>query len=438
LKLDFLIKGLKKLTGKLPLTPRTEATEEDTEINGDENVTEDANFNEASNSDLTNPPENSDNELEEETISGNKNALGRRVRLILYSFVSASILGGIGAITGWVVVNSEKTIANRNDLRPSITVSVLADGETAPKNSSHRQENLPGATSDGTGESNGSSEKPKNVAKSPDQDAMVGIIFPHIVEETEDGPLPIIAADGRQPWVEYSRGFKRADRKPRIAVIISNLGLSSTYTSAALEMLPEDITLSFSHVSPKLKTWIREARQKGHEVLMDVPMEPYGFPENDPGRATLLTSSNEVENLNRLEHIMKQGGGYVGLLGTLGTKFMLHSETFLPVLKSIKQRGLIYVDSRSTSRSLGPELASSIQLPRAFNNVFIDTTPSMKAIKKRLGELEQIAFKRKFAVGIAQPYPITVEIISRWIQQLKSKQISLAPITAIVDKQSQR
>ena len=362
----------------------------------------------------------------------------RRLVWILYSAILVIFFGGAGIVLGWVLVNAEKTIEKRIAMTPAVTVEVLADGETAPKNSSKEQSQAKDQRiEDGSDKTiMEKSEKPKDT--SGDRDALVGIIFPHITEETEDGPLPIIAADGRQPWLEYSRGFKRADRKPRIALIVTNLGLSATYTKAALKLLPEDITLSFSHVAPRLKNWIREARQKGHEVLMDIPMEPLGFPKNDPGRATLLTSSNEVENLNRLEHVMKKAGGYVGLLGTLGTKFMLHSETFLPILKTIKQRGLIYVDSRSTSRSLGPELASSIQLPRAFNNIFIDKEPSNQKIKGKLDELEKIALKKRFAVGIAQPFPLTIEILSQWAGKLKAKQISLAPITAVVDKQSQR
>ena len=362
----------------------------------------------------------------------------RRLVWILYSAILVIFFGGAGIVFGWVLVNAEKTIEKRIAMTPAVTVEVLADGETAPKNSSKEQNQAKDQRiEDGSNKIiMEKSEKPKDT--SGDRDALVGIIFPHITEETEDGPLPIIAADGRQPWLEYSRGFKRADRKPRIALIVTNLGLSATYTKAALKLLPEDITLSFSHVAPRLKSWIREARQKGHEVLMDIPMEPLGFPKNDPGRATLLTSSNEVENLNRLEHVMKKAGGYVGLLGTLGTKFMLHSETFLPILKTIKQRGLIYVDSRSTSRSLGPELASSIQLPRAFNNIFIDKEPSNQKIKDKLDELEKIALKKRFAVGIAQPFPLTIEILSQWAEKLKAKQISLAPITAVVDKQSQR
>ena len=344
-----------------------------------------------------------------------------RFAWFIYGTFLMIFLGGAGLLVGWVLVSAEETIENRIAITPAVTVDVLADGETAPKNSS-RDKGQPDdqATKDNSETATANqSKEPRNTLNN--SDALVGIIFPHITEETETGPLPVIAADGRQPWLEYSRGFKRADRKPRIALIISNLGLSDTYTKAALELLPEDITLSFSHVAPRLKNWVREARQKGHEILLDIPMEPIGFPKNDPGRATLLTSSNEVENLNRLEHIMKQAGGYVGLLGTQGTKFMLHSETLLPVLRSIKQRGLIYVDSRSTSRSLGPDLASSIQLPKAFNNVFVDKEPSQEKIKNKLDELERIALKRRFAVGIAQPLPITIEILSQWTKRLKNK-----------------
>ena len=361
-----------------------------------------------------------------------------RFAWFIYGTFLVIVLGGAGLLVGWVLVSAEKTIEKRIAITPAVTVDVLADGETAPKNSSRDKRQLGDQEAEDDSETTIANQSKETKNTLNNSDALVGIIFPHITEETETGPLPVIAPDGRQPWLEYSRGFKRADRKPRIALIISNLGLSDTYTKATLELLPEDITLSFSHVAPRLKSWVREARQKGHEILLDIPMEPIGFPKNDPGRATLLTSSNEVENLNRLEHIMKQAGGYVGLLGTLGTKFMLHSETFLPVLRSIKQRGLIYVDSRSTSRSLGPELASSIQLPKAFNNVFVDKEPSQEKIKNKLDELERIALKRRFAVGIAQPLPITIEILSQWTKGLKTKQIALAPITAIVDKQSQR
>ena len=370
-----------------------------------------------------------------------RNYFNRIFKSRLKGFVSyviyTLILLTLGAICGWIFVNSEQTIAERNKLKPWLKVDILGEEEGAPKNSS---QGINLSTQINTEDKNqiAGRAKEKNESQIFDNDLMQGIIYPHVSEDTENGPLPIIAKDGRQPWIEYSRNFKHSDRKPRVAIIINNLGLSATYTEQILKLMPKNITLSFSHISPKLKKWVREARQKGFEVLIDLPMEPDGFPSNDPGRSTLLTSLSEVQNLNRLEYVMVQSGGYVGLLSTHGSKFTLNSELLLPILKAIKDRGLLYVDSRTTSQSLGPELSSDIQLPRAFNNVFIDKTPSREHITTKLRELERIVIDKKFAVAIARPLPISMEILSDWASSLKKKGIALAPITAIADKQSQR
>jgi polysaccharide deacetylase 2 family uncharacterized protein YibQ len=357
-------------------------------------------------------------------------------RFISYAIYTVILLT-LGAICGWIFVNSEQTIAERNKLKPWLKVDILGEEEGRPKNSS-REINLSIQTKADDKNQLADRAKEKNKSQIFDNDLMQGIIYPHISEDTENGPLPIIAKDGRQPWIEYSRNFKHSDRKPRVAIIINNLGLSATYTEQILKLMPKNITLSFSHISPKLKKWVREARQKGFEVLIDLPMEPDGFPRNDPGRSTLLTSLSEVENLNRLEYVMVQSGGYVGLLSTHGSKFTINSELLLPILKAIKDRGLLFVDSRTTSQSLGPELSSDIQLPRAFNNVFIDKIPSQEHITTKLRELERIVMDKKFAVAIARPLPISMEILSEWASSLKKKGIALAPITAIADKQSQR
>ena len=360
-------------------------------------------------------------------------------QILLYSLATMMLIL-TGATSGWILVNSEKTATQRSELIPELKVDILGEEEGATKNTSRE----PGKVEqDQTAQGTQKQEKldaqsDKNPEKMDDNDLMQGIIYPHVSEETENGVLPVIASDGRLPWIEYSRNFKRSDRKPRIAIIISNLGLSSTYTATALKMMSKNVTLSFSHIAPKLKKWVREARQNGFEVLIDLPMEPIEFPQNDPGRDTLLTTLSEVENLNRIEHIMSQAGGFAGLLATHGSKFTLSSEVLLPILKSIKARGLLYVDSRSTSRSVGPELSSSIQLPRAFNNIFIDKNPSARNINTKLKELEIIAKKTKFAVAIAQPLPITLELLNNWIKGLKAKGIALAPVSAIADKQSQR
>lgn len=350
------------------------------------------------------------------------------------------LLGGIGAIVGWVVVNAEHAAEARAALHPVVTVNVLAEGEPAPRNSSRHSEmaQADGTSAKGKTETGAPSEEASSGEPDRPADPLEGIVDPALTEKTDTGLLPKISADGRQAWVEYSATFDKTDRRPRLAIIITNLGLSPRTTEAALDALPPEITLSFSSVTPSLQDWVTRARRKGHEVLIDLPMEPDGFPRSDPGRNTLLSSASEVKNLNRLENVMKSSGGYVGLLTRMGSAFTVNAESLAPILQILKERGLLYVDARSTSRTMGPELASQIQLPRAYNNRFLDTTPSVRAIDGRLAEMEEIAKANRFAVGLAQALPVTLDRLTAWLPTLKAKGIALAPITAIADKQSLR
>lgn len=350
------------------------------------------------------------------------------------------LLGGIGTVVGWLVVNAKQAATDRERLRPTVSVEILADGEGAPANSSLDSMKFMADAENGDDAkaADDIKEAKETDEAAPPADPMAGIINPDLVQETENGPLPIIAADGRRPWIEYSRAFDSSDRRPRLAIIVSNLGLSPRTTDAALQALPPEVTLSFSPLTPDLMDWVGRARRKGHEVLIDLPMEPIGFPRSDPGRDTLLTSASEVENLNRLESVMKRAGGYVGLLGSMGSRFTVNAESLGPILQILKERGLLYVDSRATSRSMGPELASTIQLPRAFSNRFIDNTPSLRAIDGRLAELESIAKISRYAIGLAQPYPVTLDRLAAWLPSLNAKGIALAPVTAVADKQSLR
>jgi polysaccharide deacetylase 2 family uncharacterized protein YibQ len=350
------------------------------------------------------------------------------------------VLGGLGAVVGWLVVNAEHAVEAREALHPMVTVEVLADGEPAPRNSSRSGEVTEadaGQPSEG-GEKTSQGEGTTPAEPVKPVDPLDGIVDTALVEQTDSGPLPIISSDGRQSWVEYSAPFDKTDRRPRLAIIVTNLGLSPRTTEAVLEALPSEVTLSFSAITPNLQDWVAQARRKGHEVLIDLPMEPDGFPRSDPGQNTLLTTASEVENLNRLESVMKRSAGYVGLLTRMGSAFTVNSESLAPVLQTLKERGLLYVDGRATSRTMGPELASQIQLPRAYSNRFIDVTPSVRAIDGRLAELEEITRANRFAVGLAQPLPVTLDRLTAWLPNLRAKGIALAPITAIADKQSLR
>ncbi|MCG8652224.1 MAG: divergent polysaccharide deacetylase family protein, partial [Pirellulales bacterium] len=228
-----------------------------------------------------------------------------------------------------------------------------------------------------------------------------------LLESGPHGPLPIITTDGRRAWREYARPYAAAGSKPAIAIVISSLGLSRAATRAAIQQLPGPVTLSFAPYANRLDQWVNLARLAGHEVLIDLPMEPVGFPRNDPGPKALLTDLETRENLDRLSWVLSRTAGYVGVINHMGSRFTQSEEHLRPVLSALRNRGLMFVDSRSAPGSIAAGLASDLQLPRAFNDRFIDAEASRPAIDARLAELEDIATRRGIAVGVGFPFPVT-------------------------------
>src|SRR5690606_23538598 len=150
------------------------------------------------------------------------------------------------------------------------------------------------------------------------------------------------------------------------------------------------------------------------------------------------TSLSLVDNLNRLEWVLGRAAGYVGVTTWMGSQFTTVEDALMPVLDELKDRGLMLVDSRASSRSIATELASSIQLPRAFNNAFVDDRPSSDAIDRTLAGLEATARQHRHAVGVARPLPVTLDRLARWAATLDGKGIALAPVSAVADRQRLR
>lgn len=258
---------------------------------------------------------------------------------------------------------------------------------------------------------------------------------PSLIEPSHLGKLPRVAPDGRKAWQTYGRPFDANDQRPRIAIIIGNLGLSGAATEAAIQNLPGGVTLAFSPYARGLDQWIALARAAGHEVLLDLPMEPINFPANDPGPETLLTSLTADQNRTRLRTLLGRVTGYVGVVNHMGSRFTTSAPHLRPVLTELRDRGLMFVDSRSSLRSVAARTATEVQLPRVINNRFIDAEASRDAIDARLAEIERIARVSGYAVAIGQPFPVTLDRVGRWVRDLEDKGFALAPVTAMVNAQ---
>ena len=294
----------------------------------------------------------------------------------------------------------------------------------------------PGARSgdgptEGPGASGPAPESTRDPAEDPAGDGPpLTDILPDLVETAAVGPLPQIAPDGRRPWQAYAQVHDPFDGRPRIAIVVGDLGLSTSATEAAIDTLPAAMTLAFSPYAGRLDEWLQRSRRAGHEVLLMVPMEPLTYPHDDPGPQTLLIAAGPERNRRRLEWLMSRAGGYVGVMNVMGERFVASRPSLEPILTEIDRRGLMFFDANSRQRSAAVPIAAELDLPIAASNRSVDAVVSRDAIDLRLRELEEIARDRGLAVGYAASYPITLERLAEWAVTLAPRGFVLAPITA--------
>ena len=264
--------------------------------------------------------------------------------------------------------------------------------------------------------------------------------------ESRPGPRQAAAAPARQraaaadvspPWRRHAGAVERNGGGPRIAVVLTGLGLSAAATEAAIKQLPPAVTLSFSPYARRLGQWIALARVNGHEVMIDLPMEPITFPEDDPGPHALLTFLDSKQNLRRLDWVLNRGESFVGVAAVMGSRFAASEEDMAPIMAALRERGLMFLDNRASDRSVAGEIANRLGLPHAMNDRTLDAAQASRiAINSRLTEIERLAEEKGHSIAMAQPYPVTLERLRDWAAEIQSRGYALVPITALAAEQA--
>ncbi len=219
---------------------------------------------------------------------------------------------------------------------------------------------------------------------------------------------------------------------PKIAIIVDGLGLSQTTTQEALSLLPPDITLAFAPYGNGLGRWTRKARSQGHEILIQVPMEPFDYPNNDPGPHTLLTSADTQKNLSNLEWVLGRFDSYVGIMNYMGARFSSDELAGTDLMKQLRQEGLLYVENGAPGRSRLNSIADGLSVPNLRADLIIDARGRSQDIQTRLVQLETLAQERGFALGAATAFPVSVRTISEWTQSLRQRGFALVPVTTLL------
>lgn len=247
---------------------------------------------------------------------------------------------------------------------------------------------------------------------------------------SEPGPgsglLPILAYDGRSVSQAYARPFI-ANGKPKVALVVGGLGLNPKFTRQAIEQLPAEITLSFVPYQNDVQSWIDLARAHGHEVLLEAPMEPADYPDNDPGPYTLMASAQPTETAKRTEWLLSRATGYFGLINYLGGRFVTSDGGMTAFTQTLKNRGVAFIDDGQAAKRGGG-------VPRASADSVIDLELSGEAINARLSGLETLAMKRGQALGSGFSYPVTLTQVVVWAQGLDQRGLQLAPASALMVK----
>jgi hypothetical protein len=258
-----------------------------------------------------------------------------------------------------------------------------------------------------------------------------------LVEKGRYGPLPKVGDDGARPMDIYSRPLSlppKLKAAPRIAIVVGGLGLNASASASAIDELPDAVSLAFAPYGANGEALAARARERGHEILLQIPMEPFDYPSNNPGPHTLLTAASGEAQLEDLHWLMSRFTGYAGVMHFLGARFTSDEKALTRVLAEIAARGLFVLDDGASPQSLVAPTAARLALPAARADYVIDSKESTASLDVALAQLELQAREKGVAIGFANALPATVTRVARFARDLERRGIALVPVSATLSR----
>ncbi len=220
-----------------------------------------------------------------------------------------------------------------------------------------------------------------------------------------------------------------------VAVVIDDMGLDRARSARVLD-LPGPLTVSYLTYANDLDAQADQARAVGHEVLAHVPMEPLGSADPGPGA---LTSTQDAGVLRaQISEYLDDWSGYVGINNHMGSKFTADRDAMSVVMSELRERGLMWLDSRTDSNTIGERMAREYGVPHAGRDIFLDNEDTVAAIRGQLEKLEAVANEQGYAIAIGHPRDATIEALAAWLPDLADKNIALVPVTEVLRRQTEQ
>lgn len=219
---------------------------------------------------------------------------------------------------------------------------------------------------------------------------------------------------------------------PRVAIIIDDMGASKR---RARELINVDapLTLSFFPLSNSSRKLAQEAFQRGKEVILHMPMEPHGFPGMNPGKGALLMNMSDEELLQQIRENLDAIPHIKGVNNHMGSRFMEDNRRVAILMRELKARDLFFLDSRTTSKTVGYRTARKVGIKTGERDVFLDNNCYDEAeIRRNISALAEIARNEGKAIGIGHPHPCTIRSLREMIPTLKQSGIEIVPLSRLM------
>ncbi len=218
---------------------------------------------------------------------------------------------------------------------------------------------------------------------------------------------------------------------PQMAVVLTEVGLESSITQSILSALPASITLAFSPYGDAQKTSARMALNRGFELLLDIPLEPYDFPRNDPGPHRLLVGDRDGTNRENLAFLLKRFPEARGVAAYGGEAFLDDASSLAFLSQELGRRGLILANLNPRQENRLSELAQRQGLTYLEADLAIDAIVEPDAIDLSLQKLIDHAQSKGVALGVARPFPIVLERLQVLPARAKAEGITLVPLSSL-------
>lgn len=240
------------------------------------------------------------------------------------------------------------------------------------------------------------------------------------------GRVPYLAPDGRTALNSYAKPFSPAPNTTYISIVIGGLGMNAALTKRAINELPSEVSLAFAAKAPSLQSWIHQARAKGHEVLIELPMQ--GSTAKLSAIHTLTAANTGSRNIKNLDFLLSRAEGYFAVTNYDGEILVKDEKTLKPILVHIKNAGLGFIYDGATAGAVISSASQTAGLPMVTANQLIDENTQDRANVKLAISSLHTPTNQTVPIGMGFSFGGTIDGVKDWVAN-KPEAIDIAPVS---------